>query len=377
LRVAFYAPLKPPDHPVPSGDRRVGRELMRALQLAGHDVTLAARFRSWDGAGDAARQARLAQLGARLAERLLRRYGAAPEARPELWLTYHLYHKAPDWLGPRIAETLRIPYVVAEASAAPKQASGPWAAGHAAAAAAIARARALIQLNGDDREGLLPLLADPARLVALPPFIDTAPYAAARAERDALAGRYGLKPGPWLLTVAMMREGAKLASYRVLADALEHLGDLEWQLVIVGDGPARATIERLFARQPAGRVRILGQLPASDLPQLYAGSDLYLWPAIHEAFGMALLEAQASALPVVAGRERGVPEIVREGETGLLAEPGNAEAFALAVRALLLDGVRRAQMSRQARRVACSAHDITGAARRLGALLAQIEAERA
>ncbi len=377
MRIAFHAPLKPPDHPVPSGDRRVGRELMRALALAGHEVTLASRFRSWDGRGDATRQARLAALGARIAERLLRRYRASPEARPDIWLTYHLYHKAPDWLGPRIADRLRIPYVVAEASSAPKQAAGPWAAGHAAAAAAIGRADALIQLNGDDREGLLPLLPDPARLVALPPFIDTVPYAAARADRDELAERFGLAQGrAWLLTVAMMRPGAKLASYRVLAQALERLGDLDWQLLVVGDGPARGEVERLFAHLPAQRVRFLGRLPADELPGLYAGADLYLWPAIHEAFGMALLEAQAAGLPVVAGRERGVPEVVRDGVTGLLAEPGDAVAFAAAARALILDGARRAAMGRAARRTACSAHDIAGAAHRLDALLTGLAARR-
>ena len=57
--------------------------------------------------------------------RFLRRCAAAPAAAPELWFTYHLYHKAPDWLGPRIAGALGIPYVVAEASFAPKQAGGP------------------------------------------------------------------------------------------------------------------------------------------------------------------------------------------------------------------------------------------------------------
>src|SRR5207253_11404693 len=63
----------------------------------------------------------------------------APQVAPELWFTYHLYHKAPDWLGPQIADALRIPYVVAEASDAPKQASRGWAAGRRAAERAIRR----------------------------------------------------------------------------------------------------------------------------------------------------------------------------------------------------------------------------------------------
>ena len=58
MRVAFYAPMKPPDHPVPSGDRRMAALLMQALSLAGHEVELSSRLRSRDGAGDPARQAR-------------------------------------------------------------------------------------------------------------------------------------------------------------------------------------------------------------------------------------------------------------------------------------------------------------------------------
>ena len=117
MRIAFYAPLKPPDHPVPSGDRRMARLLLDALRLAGHEPVLASRFRSFEGRGDRLRaRPGSPPSGGTLAERYLRRCAAAPAAAPELWFTYHLYHKAPDWLGPRIAGALGIPYVVAEAS---------------------------------------------------------------------------------------------------------------------------------------------------------------------------------------------------------------------------------------------------------------------
>lgn len=375
MRIAFYAPLKPPSHPVPSGDRRIGRALMRALTLAGHEVDLAARLRSWEGSGDARAQAGIQRRGAAVARRLLHGYEAQPGTRPDLWFTYHLYHKAPDWLGPPVVSALKIPYVVAEAAIAAKQARGPWAAGYAAARAAVARADALIQLNGDDRGGLVEIVSSPERIRPLAPFIDTRPYAQARRRREPLARRYGLDPRlPWLLTVAMMRDGAKLASYRVLAEALLRLRDLEWQLLVVGDGPARAEVEGSFAALPSGRVRRLGALKPQALPPTYAAADLYLWPALHEAFGMAILEAQAAGLPVVAGRERGVPELVWDGETGLLAPPGDSPAFAAAVRTLLEDGPRRAAMGQRARERAAM-HDILPAAVRLDALLQHVMAE--
>ena len=107
MRIAFYAPMKPPTHPVPSGDRRMARSFMALLGDLGHEVELASRFRSYDGAGDPLRQARLRQLGGRLVARLLRRWRDGPA--PELWFTYHLYHKAPDWLGPAVCDALRHP----------------------------------------------------------------------------------------------------------------------------------------------------------------------------------------------------------------------------------------------------------------------------
>ena len=81
---------------------------------------------------------------ARLAQRLARRPAAE---RPAAWLTYHLYHKAPDYLGPVVCDALAIPYLVAEASSSAKQADGPWACGHRSAAAAIARADAVFGLD--------------------------------------------------------------------------------------------------------------------------------------------------------------------------------------------------------------------------------------
>src|SRR4051812_19651002 len=114
MRIAFYAPLKPPDHPVASGDRAMARALIAALERAGHEVSLAAHFRSYDS-GDARRQARLREEGRRIAHRYLKKIDAGAEP-PDLWFTYHLYHKAPDWLGPTVAARLGIPYVAAEAS---------------------------------------------------------------------------------------------------------------------------------------------------------------------------------------------------------------------------------------------------------------------
>jgi glycosyltransferase involved in cell wall biosynthesis len=373
MRIAFYAPLKPPDHPVPSGDRRVARLLMAALAAAGHEPILAARLRSRDGGGDRERQARLRALGERLAERYLRQVAARPSLRPDLWLTYHLYYKAPDWIGPRVAAALRIPYVVAEASLAEKRKGGEWQIGHRATADALKSAERVIGLNSADREGVMPALARPEHWTALLPFLDITPFdiafATRRATRSRLAQTWKLDPAlPWLATVAMMRADVKLESYRLLGAALARCLDQPFQLLVAGDGSAREQVVAALA--PLGkRVRWLGVLEEGAVPELLAASDLYVWPAIGEAYGFAILEAQAAGLPVVAGHTGGVGDIVADGVTGLLVPVGDPAAFSAAAAVLIDDATRRARMSLAARRKVATHHDIAAAARRLDAVL--------
>jgi glycosyltransferase involved in cell wall biosynthesis len=351
MSLAFYAPLKSPDHPIPSGDRRMARTLVDALARTGQRVEIACRLRSYDRTGDLLRQQRLQALGERCAEKLLRRYRRGHE-RPQAWLTYHGYHKAPDWLGPAVSAALKIPYLMIEASFAPKQAAGPWALGHRATEQALRQADVVIGLTKLDLECLAPLITPPAQLRHLPPFLDPAPYAAARGARDRhrakIAARWGMDPGrPWLLAVAMMRADVKRDSYLLLARALERIRDRAWQILVVGDGSARAEIEAAFA--PLGaRAVFAGALPEAELPACYAACDLYVWPAVREAYGLAMLEAQAAGLPVVAGREGGVTEVVQHGVTGMLTPPRDTQAFAAAVETLLADPDRRRAMAEAA-----------------------------
>jgi glycosyltransferase involved in cell wall biosynthesis len=375
MRAAFHAPMKPPDHPVPSGDRRMARAFVELLTSLGIEVELAARFRSYDRAGDPARQARLGDAGLKLAERLVRRYRKrAPQERPALWFTYHLYHKAPDWLGPTVSTALGIPYLVAEASLARKQAAGPWAIGYHASRMALARADLVLAMTNDDLPGLRPEVAAPERLVLFPPFLDTGPFVVASGQRAAararLAADWGLDPArPWLLAVAMMRADVKRLSYQLLARALAEILDLDWQLVVVGDGEAKAEIEAMFAPLGAERVRFVGAVPPEALPGIHAAADLMVWPACREAYGMALLEAQAAGVPVVAGAEGGVPDIVEHEATGFLVAPRRPEALAAAARRLLAEPGLGHAMGQAAQVRAVARHDVAVAQGRLRAVL--------
>ena len=378
MRIAFYAPLKSPTHGTPSGDRRVAGLLMDALELAGLRVELASTFRTFDGAGDPERQLALRRQGEALGVALADDWRARPSAeRPQLWFTYHLYYKAPDWLGPVVSAELGIPYVIAEASHAAKRAHGPWAIGHDATVAAIRQAALVICPSRDDIAGLEPLIGA-RRILYLPPFLDVEPYVEARRRRAelraGLAAEQRLDAGtPWLAVAAMMRVGDKLASYRALAAALAHQLDVRWQLLVAGDGPARAQVEEAFARSHiAERVRFLGALPSRKLAGVFAAADLSPWPAVNEAYGMALLEAQAAGVPVVSCETRGVPDVVVDGRTGTLVPYGDEAALGDAVRALLDDAERRRALGEEAARFVAEERSIGMAAQALARALASL-----
>ncbi len=343
--------------------------LWQALERGGARVELASRLRARDAHGDPARQRRLQALGRRLAARYVRRVRARPPGeRPDVWVTYHLYYKAPDWIGPAAAEMLGIPYLVAEASHAPKRAGGPWDAGHRQVQTALRRADAVLTINPADGACL------PARVrqVALPPFLDTTEVERVEPDRAGLAAAYGLDPGqPWLVTAAMMRPGDKLASYRALAAALGRLTHRRWQLLVLGDGPARPQVEAGFAPL-AARVHYAGATESPATATALASADLFVWPAVNEAYGMALLEAQAAGCPAVCGDFGGVSAILSDPETGRLVPPHDPDAFAGAVGALLDDPAARAAMGAAARAKVARSHTIDTAAQRLAALLAEV-----
>ena len=356
MRIAFYAPLKSPTHPTPSGDRRVARLLMDALSLAGHRVELVSDFRSFEGAGDAAVQASLRAQGGKIATSLVDTWRRGPKsAWPDLWFTYHLYYKAPDFLGPVVCRQLGLPYVVAEASCAAKRAVGAWAAGHAAVLDALQCADLLLCPTADDMPALHAVVREGTSLQRLPPFLDPAPYqeaAQARAHHRArLAAAHDLDPGvPWIIVAAMMRAGDKSSSYEVLAQVLAGLSDLPWQLLVAGDGPAAAGVQARLDGAAPGRCRFAGQCGAEALAAMDAAGDLCVWPAVNEAYGMAMLEAQAAGIPVVSCAVRGVPDVVVDGVSGLLASEGDLGGLTARVRDLLLDPARRKAMGQAASR---------------------------
>ncbi|MFN0263387.1 glycosyltransferase [Tepidamorphus sp. 3E244] len=338
MRIAFHAPLKSPNHPVPSGDRQMARQIVKALESGGHEVRLASELRAYGREPDDDALAALKREAAGETARLLADY-TRPEAwRPEAWLTYHNYYRAPDLIGPEVAQGLAIPYFGIESSFARKRRADGWGSWSAASEFGIKRAQVNFWMTRDDAQGLAEMNE---RLVQLPPFIEADDLLAIEQKREEGAPLR-------LVTVAMMRARAKLDSYRFLASALEACGDIDWMLDIVGGGPERKSVEALF--QPFGdKVRFHGELERGGVAEVLSRSDALLWPGFSEAYGLVYLEAQAAGLPVLALDRGPQREVIRDGETGMLTahEP---QAYAAAIRVLADDADRRREMGKAGRK---------------------------
>jgi len=93
----------------------------------------------------------------------------------------------------------------------------------------------------------------------------------------------------------------------------------------------------------------LGAIEHRQVPELLRNVDIFVMPSIREEFGVAAVEAQAMEIPVISTRVGGVPEVVLDGETGILVEPGDSEQLAQAILALIENPALRRQMGKRGR----------------------------
>ncbi len=101
------------------------------------------------------------------------------------------------------------------------------------------------------------------------------------------------------------------------------------KLLIIGDGSERRSLEHLVKELSLeDRIRFIGQIPPEGIPEYFAMADCFVLPSLKEGFGIAILEAMAASVPVIASRVGGIPDIVKEEKTGFLVEPKNSDAIA-------------------------------------------------
>jgi glycosyltransferase involved in cell wall biosynthesis len=147
------------------------------------------------------------------------------------------------------------------------------------------------------------------------------------------------------------------------------------ELDLVGDGELRPSLEALVAELGlAGRVRFHGWLAEPEVERRLASADLFVLPSIiaqdgdMEGLPVALMEALAAGLPTIATRQAGIPELVREGETGWLAEPGDVDDLSRALVEALADPDAAAERGRAGRRLVEQEFDQAVSAHRLAEL---------
>jgi phosphatidyl-myo-inositol dimannoside synthase len=176
---------------------------------------------------------------------------------------------------------------------------------------------------------IVPLGTDPVRFR---PGID----------QSTVRSRYELDERRWLLSVARLTPHKGIdTGLRVLSRLRERYPDLGY--AVVGSGEQLATLKGMAERLGvADRVRFLTSLPDGDLPAVYNCAEIYLGLSrltdqAAEGFGISLVEASASGVPVLAGRSGGIPEAVRDGETGLLVDAEDPEEVCRALSSLLDD----------------------------------------
>ena len=216
--------------------------------------------------------------------------------------------------------------------------------------AALSRADAVLAVSREAAEGLsaeYPPCRDLLRVIHN--AVDTQLYRPDRQRGSAL--RTQLRAAgdePLLVCVANL---APIKGHEVLLRAWAKLSQAgtRGRLLLVGEGPREGELRRLAVELGcSGATWWLG--PRSDVPDLLNAADLFVLPSRYEACSNALLEAFGCGLAVVATRVGGNPELVSDGEDGLLVAPDDPEALAVAMSRLLADAGLRRRLGEQARR---------------------------
>jgi glycosyltransferase involved in cell wall biosynthesis len=208
--------------------------------------------------------------------------------------------------------------------------------------AALRRARHVFCPSAYLRDVALGWDVDPEHLSVLP---NPTPEIPPLPSRDELRTELGLSGH------ALVFAG-RLGPQKALGVALQALVDVpETSLAVAGDGPQRAALEgRARELGLDGRVSFLGSVPREQVLRLFHAADASLLPSAWENFPHTVVEALAVGCPVIATAVGGVPEVVRDGENGLLVAPGDPSALAAAIARFFADDALRARLREAAAR---------------------------
>lgn len=226
--------------------------------------------------------------------------------------------------------------------------------------------RRIVAISEAVRRRALELLAvAPERIVTVRNGIDVGRWREPARDRAAVRAEFAIPEGvPLLLAVGAL---GRCKGQDLLVDALARTRSAPHAL-IVGEGEARAQLEKRAASLGLSvRVRFAGR--RDDVGELLHACDLLVHPARWEGFGRVVAEAMAAGRPLVATRVGGIPEIVLDGATGRLVEPGRPDLLAHAIDELLGDRELAHRLGQAAQRFAARELDAAVTARGVARLL--------
>ena len=203
--------------------------------------------------------------------------------------------------------------------------------------AALRRARCIVVPSAYLRQIAIGWGLDPSRVDVVPNPAPEVPEHPTRDEARATLGIDGFALGV----------AGRLTAQKALGDTLEALARVpDVALLVLGDGPERAELERRAGELGlADRVRFLGAGTRDDVIALFRAVDAALLTSAWENLPHTLLEALATGTPVIATAVGGIPEVVRDGENGLLVPPRDIAAIASAIDRLVHDDALRASLA--------------------------------
>ena len=278
----------------------------------------------------------------------------------DLWFTYHSYYKAPDLMGPLISRRFKIPYVIFQGvySTKRKRAWKTWP-GFTLNRKALCAANHVFTNKRVDLDNLRRLL--PAqRITYITPGINAKDFSFDATAHDELKKAWDVGDEPVVLSAAMFRPDVKTEGLSLVIRACGRLyrKGLRFFLIIAGDGREKSRLLSLAREQLPNRVKFVGKIPRRDMYRFYSAGDIFAFPGIKESLGMVFLEAQSCGIPVIAFANGGIPEVVRDGRTGLLVPLHDFNQFADAIEFLLTKKDIRKKMGQAAKIHVRNNHDI-------------------
>jgi glycosyltransferase involved in cell wall biosynthesis len=354
MRIFFYPPFKPLGHSNPSGDLIIATGIYDYLLKNGHDIIMASSLRSrW-----------LFWKPWLFPEILMERRNSIKminKIKPDLWLTYHTYYKAPDFLGPYVCHQTGLPYVIFQGIYSTKRKRKlTTLPGYLINRKALCSAKHVITNRKEDQVNLKRLLPE-NRITYIRPGISPENFYFDERGRIEIRRKWKVGDDPVILSAAMFRPGIKTKGISWVVRACGNLYNkgIPLYLVIAGEGKEERYLKKIAAEHLGDRVRFLGKIPREEMRLFYSAGDIFAFPGFRESLGMVYLEAQSCGIPIIACSNGGIPEVVINGETGILVPIDSFHDFEESIAKLISNSRSRKEMGEKARKHIINKHDIS------------------